>query len=136
MSGSYATVTCLDCKQARSVLRNNKPLPQRCSKCARLNRSKAPQKDRVAPASRTSDKARLRDRFLEAFRDTDTPCKEAPDMWMSASLADRNRAKALCREQCPLVALCDAWASEPPRETYGVWGARDHSPKEKKEKQR
>jgi hypothetical protein len=132
MSGSYAIVTCVDCKQVRSVLRNNKPLPQRCAKCARSNRSKAAKTNRATPTNRISDdKARLRDRFLEAFRDTDTPCKEAPDVWMSASLAERNRAKKLCRDDCPLIAPCHAWAAASPREIYGVWGGRDHTTKEK-----
>jgi hypothetical protein len=79
----------------------------------------------------SADKARLRDRFLEQFRDTATPCKKEPDLWVSAMLADRNRAKKQCR-RCPLLAPCHAWAAEPPRETYGVWGARDHTTKDKK----
>jgi hypothetical protein len=80
----------------------------------------------------SDEKARLQDRFLEQFRDTATPCKEAPDVWMSASLAERNYAKEQCREHCDLVAACHAWASAPPRERYGVWGGRDHTKKEKK----
>jgi len=80
----------------------------------------------------SDDKRRLQDRFLEQFRDTATPCKEAPDVWMSASLAERNHAKELCREKCDLVDACHAWASEPPREKWGVWGGRDWTTKEKK----
>jgi hypothetical protein len=79
----------------------------------------------------SDDKRRLQDRFLEQFRDTPTPCKDAPDVWMSAVLAERNRAKELCREKCDLIAACRAWASEPPREKYGVLGGRDWTTKEK-----
>jgi hypothetical protein len=129
---SYVTVTCLDCGQVRSVLRNNKPLPQRCTECARLNRSKNPKKRAVPTNPISNDKARLRDRFLEQFRDTATPCKKAPDLWVSVMLADRNRAKKLCREKCDLIDDCRAWASEPPREKYGVFGGRDWTTKEKK----
>ena len=85
-----------------------------------------------APRRRISvDKARLRDRFLEQFRDYDAPCKEDPDRWVSVSLAQRNRAKELCREECDLVADCRALAGATPRETYGVFGGRDWGPKEK-----
>ena len=83
------------------------------------------------PVRRISDeKARLQYRFLEQFRDTDTPCKKDPDMWVSASLAERNRAKELCREKCDLIDACRAWAAATPRETYGVFGGRDWGPKE------
>jgi hypothetical protein len=132
VSADYVTVTCADCGQARSILRNGKPLPQRCRTCAQRRRSKGAKKSRAtAPTTRTSDKARLRDRFLEQFRDYDAPCKDAPDVWMSAVLAERNRAKKLCREKCDLIDACRAWAAEPPREKYGVLGGRDWTTKEK-----
>jgi len=132
MSADYVTVTCADCMQTRSILRNGKPLPQRCRGCAQQRRSKTPKKSRTtAPTSRTSDKARLRDRFLEAFRDTDTPCKKEPDIYVSAMVAERNHAKKLCRTDCDLIDACRAWASEPPREKYGVLGGRDWTTKEK-----
>jgi hypothetical protein len=133
---SYVTVTCVDCNQARTIVRNNKPLPQRCTKCAQRKRSNTPKTNRAIPTNKISaDKIRLRDRFLEQFRDYDAPCKEAPDVWMSAVLAQRNRAKELCREKCDLVDACHAWAAAKPRETYGVFGGRDWGPKEKEKQQ-
>jgi hypothetical protein len=129
---SYVTVTCVDCNQARTIVRNNKPLPQRCTKCAQRKRSNTPKTNRAIPTNKISaEKARLRDRFLEQFRDTATPCKKEPDMWVSAMLAQRNRAKKLCRTRCTLLAPCHAWANEPPRERYGVLGGRDWTAKEK-----
>jgi hypothetical protein len=128
---SYRTITCVDCGKARTVVRNGKPPPQRCTSCAQPKRKT----NRAMPTNKISaDKARLRDRFLEQFRDYDAPCKEAPDVWMSAVLAQRNRAKELCREKCDLIDACRAWASEPPREKYGVFGGRDWTAKEKEKK--
>ena len=125
---SYRTITCVDCGKQRTVVRNGKPPPQRCTSCAQPRRKT----NRAMPTNKiSSDKARLRDRFLEQFRDTPTPCKKESDMWVSAVLAQRNSAKKLCRTRCSLLAPCYAWANEPPREKYGVLGGRDWTTKEK-----
>lgn len=46
------------------------------------------------------------------------PCRTTdPDLWFSEVLADRERAKALCRT-CPLMDACAEWGRG---EEYGVW---------------
>lgn len=79
----------------------------------------------------SDDKARARDTFLPRYFATDTPCKAEPDRWHSESLAVRNQAERDCRP-CPLLDLCNAWASADPPEQYGVWGGRDRAKKVKK----
>lgn len=85
----------------------------------------------------SDEKAHARDAFLARYWTTEAPCKQAPDLWHSESLADRNQAERACKgnhkaRPCPLLELCDAWASADPPERRGVWGGRDRGKKEAK----
>lgn len=87
----------------------------------------------------SDDKARARDQFLPRYYTTDTPCKTDPDRWHSESLAIRNEAARACvgnhtTRPCPLLDLCDAWASAKPAEKWGVWGGKDRAAKSTKKK--
>ncbi|MGZ4516417.1 MAG: WhiB family transcriptional regulator [Mycobacteriaceae bacterium] len=54
-----------------------------------------------------------------------TPCRDAPEKWVSDHAAARREAAALCRD-CPILTDCYERAMTN-RETFGVWGGVDFS---------
>lgn len=72
-------------------------------------------------------KARLRDQLMTAMADTRTPCQTDPELWHSPHADDLQLAARHCREHCPLITLCDQYATADPPELIGVWGGHDRA---------
>ena len=52
-----------------------------------------------------------------------TPCQVDPDLWFSEARDDRDYAKAMCYQSCPVREACLEYALQfIPKPEYGVWG--------------
>ena len=52
-----------------------------------------------------------------------TPCRQAPDLWMSEGPRSQARAKALCHSDCPIQVRLECLRGALERnEKWGVWG--------------